>query len=57
PAVLEGSQPNQFVIYDYSSDLQGPDLALHSGQKEATFIYRHALNFSRVPPESAASSL
>ncbi len=45
PAVLEGSEPGEFVVYDYSSPLDGPDVAWLSGQRGETFIHRHVLRF------------
>ena len=45
PAVLEGSAPDEVVVYDYSCDLEGPDLPWLRGQRGETFIYRHVLQF------------
>lgn len=45
PAVLEGERPGEFVVYDYSCDLDGPDLAWLRGQRGATFVYRHVVRF------------
>ncbi|MEN8181924.1 MAG: hypothetical protein ABFS46_05250 [Myxococcota bacterium] len=45
PAVLPGSDPEEVVIYDYSCDLDGPDLPWIRGQRGETFIYRHRLTF------------
>lgn len=47
PSVLEGRQPGEFVVYNYSSDLQGHDLPFGVGQREPTFIYRHVLQLDR----------
>jgi hypothetical protein len=47
PAVLEGSAPGELVVYDYSSDLEGPDLPWLRGQRGETSIYRHVLHFAR----------
>ena len=36
---------NQVAIYDYSSDIAGPDLPWSAGQRRPTFVYRHLLTF------------
>jgi hypothetical protein len=41
------------VIYDYSSDVHGPELPWSAGQRLATYIYRHELAFER--PVSSTS--
>lgn len=45
PAVIEGSEPGEIVVYDYSCDIAGPDLRWLQGQRGETFIYRHVLRF------------
>ncbi len=45
-SVIEGSAPNERVVYDYSSDIEGPDLSWSRGQIGGTFVYRHLLRFS-----------
>jgi hypothetical protein len=45
PAVLEGGEPGEIVVYDYSSPLEGPDLAWLRGQRGETRIHRHVLRF------------
>ena len=45
PAVLPGEDPAEYVVYDYSSDLHGPDVSWLRGQLGRTFIYRHVLRF------------
>jgi hypothetical protein len=47
PAVLEGNAPGEFVIYDYSSPIDGPDLPWNEGQVGPTSIYRHVVRFTR----------
>jgi hypothetical protein len=47
PAVLEGSRPDERVVYDYSCALDGPDPAWLRGQRGETFIFRHVLRFER----------
>jgi hypothetical protein len=45
PAVLEGPGDDHVTVYDYSCDLDGPDLAWIRGQRGETSIYRHVLRF------------
>jgi len=47
PAVIAGAAADERVVYDYSCDLDGPDLPWLSGQRGETFIYRHVLRFER----------
>jgi hypothetical protein len=35
------------VIYDYSSDVEGPELPWSAGQRSPTYVYRHELAFER----------
>ncbi|GAB4208885.1 MAG: hypothetical protein OHK0013_27760 [Sandaracinaceae bacterium] len=46
PGRLAGARPDEVVIYDYSSDPDGPDIPWHVGQESPTFIYRHVLRFT-----------
>jgi hypothetical protein len=39
------------VVYDYSSDIAGPELPWTAGQRRPTFIYRHVLELA---PRSTA---
>jgi hypothetical protein len=45
PSVISGDTPNQVVLYDYSSDIAGPDLPWSAGQRRPTYVYRHVLTF------------
>jgi len=45
PSKLEGADPGHVVIYDYSSDIDGPELPWSAGQRRKTFVYRHELAF------------
>jgi hypothetical protein len=45
PAVLEGHRADERIVYDYSCDVDGPDVAWLRGQRGETFIYRHVLRF------------
>jgi len=47
PSVLDGADPSEKVVYDYSSDVNGPDLPWAAGQRRRTYVYRHVLKFSR----------
>jgi hypothetical protein len=46
PGFLQGHDPDEIVLYDYSSDIDGPDVAWSVGQRRPTYIYRHVLRFS-----------
>ena len=48
PSKLDGDDPSRVVIYDYSSDIDGPELPWSAGQRRNTYIYRHELVFSRA---------
>lgn len=45
PAALKTSEPGKIAIYNYSSDIEGPDLPWVDGQARPTFIYRHLVAF------------
>jgi hypothetical protein len=47
PSMLADPDAQDVVIYDYSSDIHGPDLPWAAGQRRETFIYRHVLRFTR----------
>jgi hypothetical protein len=47
--VLDGATPEEKVVYDYSSPLDGPDAPWWRGQQGETRIYRHVLRFARRP--------
>jgi len=49
-SMLPGTSANEVIIYDYSSDLHGPDLPWTAGQRRPTYIYRHVLRFSPGGP-------
>ncbi len=46
-AMVPTDEPDELAIYDYSSDLAGPDWPWAAGQRHPTFIYRHLLRFAR----------
>jgi hypothetical protein len=47
PSKLDPDDPTHVVIYDYSSDIGGPELPWSAGQRRQTFVYRHELAFTR----------
>ena len=47
PSVIEGDEPGEFIVYDYSSDPDGPELSWRPGQLGPTQLYRHVLRFRR----------
>lgn len=46
-SALEGSAPGEFYVYNYSSDVDGPDVNWNVGQVNPTYIYRSVLRFTR----------
>lgn len=46
PAWIDAPDPDQIILYNYSSDIDGPDVAWNAGQEEPTLIYRHVLEFT-----------
>lgn len=47
PAMVRGDRDGRFVVYNYSSDVTGPDLTWSEGQAGPTYVYRHVLDFLR----------
>src|SRR5262245_47577306 len=45
-SVLPGDAPDRLVVYDYSSDIAGPEMPWTAGQRRPTFIYRHVLELA-----------
>jgi hypothetical protein len=45
PAAIDTADPHELAVYDYSSDIDGPELPWAAGQRRPTFIYRHVLHF------------
>jgi hypothetical protein len=45
-SVLPGDAPDKVVVYDYSSDVDGPDLPWTAAQRRPTFVYRHVLELA-----------
>jgi hypothetical protein len=43
PALISGSEPGEFIVYNYSSPIDGDDLSWTAGQEGETRIYRHVL--------------
>jgi hypothetical protein len=46
-SMLPGASPDEVVLYDYSSDIHGPDLPWAAGQRRETYVYRHLLRFAK----------
>jgi hypothetical protein len=46
PAVIAGDAPDELVVYNYSSPVDGPDLPWFLGQRGQTLVYRHTLRFA-----------
>ncbi len=45
-SVLPGDDPDRLVVYDYSSDINGPDWPWTAGQRRPTYIYRHVVELA-----------
>lgn len=56
PAVVASSEPDEVVLYNYSSDIAGPDVAWSVGQRRPTYIYRHVLRFGAAADPREAYS-
>jgi hypothetical protein len=52
PSMLRTERPDEIVLYNYSSDIDGPDVAWSVGQRRPTYIYRHRMRFGALaaPP-------
>ncbi len=48
-SVIDGPSADQLVVYNYSSDVDGPDVNWNVGQQGDTFVYRHVLQFTPNP--------
>lgn len=46
-SMLEGATPDEVILYNYSSDPNGPELTWVQGQEGTTNLYRHVLRFTR----------
>jgi hypothetical protein len=44
-SIIPGEVPGEFIVYDYSSPLEGPDQAWSVGQRNPSVILRHVLQF------------
>lgn len=45
-SVIPGDEPDRLVVYDYSSDIAGPELPWTAAQRRPTFIYRHVVELA-----------
>jgi hypothetical protein len=52
-SALPGAEADEVILYDYSSDIDGPDLVWNAGQRGPTNIYRHVLRFAPRQPTAA----
>lgn len=52
-AVMPGAESGEFVIYDHSSPLDGPDVSLREGRLGPTHAYRHVVRFEPTAVEGA----
>ena len=46
PSMIQSGTPGDLVVYNYSSDVDGPDVPWGTGQEGPTYIYRHVLQLS-----------
>lgn len=53
PGMVRG-EDGEIVVYDYSSDIEGPEVPWRIGQRRPTFIYRHVLRFQPAAPKDPA---
>lgn len=49
PSIIQDKN-NQYTLYNYSSDIDGPDRGWLDGQLNPTFIYSHELTFPTITP-------
>jgi hypothetical protein len=45
-SAIPGARPDEWIVYDYSSDVDGPDYVWNEAQRGTTHLYRHVLRFS-----------
>lgn len=48
--VLTGDNPEERIVYNYSSDVEGPAVTWRQGQSGPTYLYRHVLRFTPRSP-------
>jgi hypothetical protein len=46
---IAGDSTDTRIVYDYSSDIDGPELTWNEGQNGPTYIYRHVVRFTPRP--------
>lgn len=44
--IIDGERPNEKIVYNYSSPIDGPEVTWNEGQLGDTLIYRHVLRFT-----------
>jgi len=47
PGLIEGEEEGEYVVYNYSADLEGIERNWSISQQGETYIYRHVLRFTR----------
>ena len=45
-SAIAGSSPEEIIVYNYSSDIDGNDVTWAEGQVSPTFVYRHVIRFA-----------
>lgn len=48
-AAIPTGSPDELALYNYSSDVEGPDIGWQDGQAGNTYVYRHVLRFTPRP--------
>lgn len=48
-SIIDGASADELVVYNYSSDVDGPDIDWNVGQEGNTYVYRHVLQFAPNP--------
>jgi hypothetical protein len=55
-AVVPSARESEFVIYDQSSPLDGPDVSLRRGLLGPTYVYRNVIRFEPVTESGGSDS-
>jgi hypothetical protein len=45
-SAMRGATSDEWIVYDYSSPIDGPDVVWNAAQREPTHLYRHVLRFT-----------
>jgi hypothetical protein len=46
-SAMHGARDDEWIVYDYSSRVDGPDTVWNAAQREPTHLYRHVLRFAQ----------